>query len=290
MQPFTLNIRGKLRTFTYPQVMGILNVTPDSFYDGSRTPRSMPEAILSRVEKMLSEHADMIDVGGYSTRPGAPAVSPDEELARIKQGLAAVRKLDSDIPVSVDTFRSEVARRAVSELGADIINDVSGGVIDPEIFSVAADTHVPYILMHMRGTPETMQSLTDYSAYGSVTVGVAAELRKALIRLNELGLADVIVDPGFGFSKTVQQNYRLMHDLPALSKMLDNLPLLVGISRKSMIYKPLGITPAESLSGTTALNTLALERGAAILRVHDVAAAVQARDVMQIFNNSETPL
>lgn len=286
MTPFTLTLHGRLRTFTIPQVMGILNVTPDSFYDGSRTPRSLPEAVYARAERLLAEGADMIDIGGYSTRPGAGDVSPDEELRRLETGLNAVRRLSADVPVSVDTFRAEVARRAVGQMGADIINDVSGGLIDPAIYDVAAELGAPYILMHMRGTPANMQQLTDYSAYGGVVPGVAAELHKAMIGLNLAGVRDVIVDPGFGFSKTAPQNYELMRRLPELSVLLDGLPLLVGISRKSMIYKPLGITPADALPGTTALNTLALERGAAIIRVHDVAAAVQTRDVMQMFLES----
>lgn len=286
MKPFTLNIRGRLRRYTVPQVMGIVNVTPDSFYDGSRTPRSVPDAVKARVEKMIADGADFIDVGGYSSRAGAAQVSEDEELRRLESGLEAVRRVSPDIPVSVDTFRSGVARRAIGSLGADIINDISGGSIEPDIMQAAADLHAPYILMHMRGTPETMQSLTDYSQWGgSVTAGVAAELREKLMRLNMLGVADVIIDPGFGFSKTVSQNYELMRQLPELQRLLYGLPMLVGISRKSMIYKPLGLTPAQALHGTTTLNTLALERGAAIIRVHDVAPAVQARDVMQLFND-----
>lgn len=284
MKPFTLTIHGSLRTFDIPQVMGILNVTPDSFYDGSRTPRSLPDAVQARAEKLIAEGADMIDVGGYSTRPGADDVTPDEELRRLQTGIEAVRRMSADIPVSVDTFRAAVARKAVTEMGADIINDVSGGLIDPEIYNVAAAEGAPYILMHMRGTPATMQQFTDYSEYGGVVPGVAAELHKAMVALNLAGVRDVIIDPGFGFSKTAPQNYELMRGLPELSALLDGLPTLVGISRKSMIYKPLGLTPADALPGTTALNTLALERGAAIIRVHDVAAAVQTRDVMQLFN------
>ncbi|MDE5633391.1 MAG: dihydropteroate synthase, partial [Muribaculaceae bacterium] len=216
--------------------------------------------------------------------PGADDVTPDEELRRLQTGIEAVRRLAADIPVSVDTFRAAVARKAVAEMGADIINDVSGGLIDPEIYHVAAAEGAPYILMHMRGTPATMQQFTDYSEYGGVVPGVAAELHKAMMALNLAGVRDVIIDPGFGFSKTAPQNYELMRGLPELSALLDGLPTLVGISRKSMIYKPLGLTPADALPGTTALNTLALERGAAIIRVHDVAAAVQTRDVMQLFN------
>lgn len=238
MKPFTLTLHGSLRTFDIPQVMGILNVTPDSFYDGSRTPRSLPDAVQARAEKLIAEGADMIDVGGYSTRPGANDVTPDEELRRLQTGIEAVRRLSADIPVSVDTFRAAVARRAVAQMGADIINDVSGGLIDPEIYHVAAAEGAPYILMHMRGTPATMQQFTDYSEYGGVVPGVAAELHKAMAALNLAGVRDVIIDPGFGFSKTAPQNYELMRGLPELSALLDGLPALVGISRKSMIYKP----------------------------------------------------
>lgn len=289
MKAFSLDIHGRLRRFETPAVMGILNVTPDSFYDGSRTPLADRDALRRRVDMMLTEGADMIDVGGYSTRPGAAEVPVQEEIDRVMAGVETVREFDPEIPVSVDTFRATVAKATVAPGLADIVNDVSGGLLDDSMFETVAALKAPYILMHMRGTPATMQSLTDYP--DGVVTGVTVELRRALDRLDELGVADVIIDPGFGFSKTAPQNYELFGHLDYVGRMLGDLPLLVGISRKSMIYKPLNLTPAQSLPGTIALNTMALERGAAILRVHDVGAAVQARDVWQMMadaNRTET--
>lgn len=289
MKAFSLDIHGRLRRFETPAVMGILNVTPDSFYDGSRTPLTDRDALRRRVDMMLTEGADMIDVGGYSTRPGAAEVPVQEEIDRVMAGVETVREFDPEIPVSVDTFRAAVAKATVAPGLADIVNDVSGGLLDDSMFETVAALKTPYILMHMRGTPATMQSRTDYP--DGVVTGVTVELRRALDRLDELGVADVIIDPGFGFSKTAPQNYELFGHLGYLGRMLGNRPLLVGISRKSMIYKPLNLTPAQSLPGTIALNTMALERGAAILRVHDVGAAVQVRDVWQMMadaNRTET--
>lgn len=289
MKAFSLDIHGRLHRFETPAVMGILNVTPDSFYDGSRTPLTDRDALRRRVDMMLTEGADMIDVGGYSTRPGAAEVPVQEEIDRVMAGVEAVREFDPEIPVSVDTFRAGVAKATVAPGLADIVNDVSGGLLDDSMFETVAALKAPYILMHMRGNPATMQSLTDYP--DGVVTGVTVELRRALDRLDELGVADVIIDPGFGFSKTAPQNYELFGHLGYLGRMLGDLPMLVGISRKSMIYKPLNLTPAQSLPGTIALNTMALERGAAILRVHDVGAAVQARDVWQMMadaNRTET--
>ncbi|MBD5224888.1 MAG: dihydropteroate synthase [Bacteroidales bacterium] len=273
MKPFTLNLCGRLTEITRTQVMGILNVTPDSFYAGSHS-HGESEA-RRRVETMIAEGADMIDVGGYSSRPGAAEVDIEEEMRRVRIGVEAVRAADSNIPVSVDTFRAEVARRAVEEWGADIVNDISGGTLDKEMFATVAAMRVPYILMHMRGTPRTMQTLTDYS---DVTADVATELSRPLERLRRMGVADIIVDPGFGFSKTLTQNYALMGHLANLGDML-GCPLLVGISRKSMISRLCDITTEETLPGTIALNTAAMLAGAAILRVHDVAATVQAAKV-----------
>lgn len=287
MKAFSLDIHGRLRRFETPAVMGILNVTPDSFYDGSRTPLTDRDALRRRVDMMLTEGADMIDVGGYSTRPGAAEVPVQEEIDRIMAGVETVREFDPEIPLSVDTFRAAVAKATVAPGLADIVNDVSGGMLDDSMFEAVAALKAPYILMHMRGTPATMQSLTDYP--DGVVTGVTVELRRALDRLDELGVADVIIDPGFGFSKTAPQNYELFGHLGYLGRMLGNRPLLVGISRKSMIYKPLNLTPAQSLPGTIALNTMALERGAAILRVHDVGAAVQARDVWQMMADANHP-
>lgn len=271
-KPFTLNIAGRIRKYDRPAVMGILNVTPDSFYADSRTPEA--DAIGRRVERMLTEGADMIDVGGYSSRPGADEVSASEETERVCRGIEAVRSLSADIPVSVDTFRADVAEAAVVA-GANIINDISGGTADEAMFATVARLTTPYVLMHMRGTPQTMQQLTDYT---DVTADVIAELSAPLHRLQLMGVADVIIDPGFGFAKTTEQNYEMMRNLPAIESMLGR-PVLVGISRKSMITRIAGCTPAEALPGTIALDTFAAMAGASILRVHDVGVARQALDV-----------
>lgn len=274
MKPFTLKLRNRIVEFTRPQVMGIVNVTPDSFYAGSRTVDA--ESVARRVETLLNEGADWLDIGAYSSRPGADEVSPAEEIERLHRGMQVIRKLAPDTPVSVDTFRGDVARVAIEELGVDVINDISGGTLDATMFDVVAELNVPYILMHMRGTPSTMQSLTDYD---DVTADVILDLQKKLADLRSRGVSDVIIDPGFGFAKTLEQNYTMLRELDRFA-LLD-CPVLVGVSRKSMIYKLTGRTPEESLVGTIALNTLALERGAAFLRVHDVAAAVDTRSIYE---------
>ena len=274
MKPFSLNIRGRLLSYDRPAVMAIINATPDSFYAGSRN--GSADEISERARQAISEGADIIDIGAYSSRPGADEVSADEELRRLSFALESVRTVDSDIPVSVDTFRADVARRCICDLGADIVNDISGGDLDAAMFETVAELRVPYILMHMRGTPATMQSLTDYP--DGVTAGVIAELAPKLERLSLLGVSDVIVDPGFGFAKTMEQNYRLLHDLEAFEML--GRPVLVGISRKSMLTRFLGITADEALNATTVINTAAIERGAAVLRVHDVRAARQAVDLI----------
>ncbi|WP_279149513.1 dihydropteroate synthase [Muribaculum intestinale] len=284
MHPFSLKLRGRVVEFDHPQIMGIVNVTPDSFYAGSRTGDSV--SVARRVEKMIEDGADWIDIGAYSSRPGALEVTAEEEIRRLRLGMEALRKVDSDIFVSVDTFRAEVADIAVKELGADMINDISGGTLDSDMFAVVAETGVPYVLMHMRGTPSSMQTMTDYT---DVTADVLADLQVKLSRLRAMGVADVVVDPGFGFAKTLEQNYTLMRDL-GMFGLLD-CPVLVGVSRKSMIYRLAGKTPDESLFGTVALNVLALERGAAFLRVHDVAAAYDTRAVVEAaLNNSFSQL
>lgn len=284
MHPFSLKLRGRVVEFDHPQIMGIVNVTPDSFYAGSRTGDSV--SVARRVEKMIEDGADWIDIGAYSSRPGALEVTAEEEIRRLRLGMGALRKVDSDIFVSVDTFRAEVADIAVKELGADMINDISGGTLDSDMFAVVAETGVPYVLMHMRGTPSSMQTMTDYT---DVTADVLADLQVKLSRLRAMGVADVVVDPGFGFAKTLEQNYTLMRDL-GMFGLLD-CPVLVGVSRKSMIYRLAGKTPDESLFGTVALNALALERGAAFLRVHDVAAAYDTRAVVEAaLNNSFSQL
>ena len=274
MKPFSLNIKGSLREFDSPVVMGILNVTPDSFYAGSHA--FDHQAIEHRVQEIIAQGADIIDIGGYSSRPGADEVSEAEEMQRIERGLAIIRDFDKSIPVSVDTFRAAVARRAIEEWGADIVNDISGGMADPAMFDTVAGLRAPYILMHMRGTPKTMQSLTGYN---NVTADVVAELSKPLHRLMLKGVADVIIDPGFGFAKTTGQNYELFNNLDKIAELLER-PLLVGISRKSMITRICDITPDEALPGTIALNTAAIMKGASIIRVHDVAAARQAVTVL----------
>lgn len=275
MEPFSLKIRGERRTYTRPVVMGILNVTDDSFYSASRAMDS--DAIAARVSTLIAEGADIIDIGGYSSRPGAVDISPGEELSRLACGMKALRAVAPDIPVSVDTFRAQVADIAVTELGCDIVNDISGTNLGgPEMVETMARLQCPYILMHMRGTPADMQEHTEYI---DVTADVLSELGDRLQWLAMEGLDDIIIDPGFGFSKTLEQNYRLMRELRCFQ--LFHRPVLVGISRKSMLTKLLNISTDDALNSTTALNAMALDRGAAILRVHDVAAARQAVDIYQ---------
>ncbi len=268
--PFTLNIKGSIRLIERPQIMGIVNATPDSFFPGSRT--LSRESIIERTRSMIDQGADMIDIGAYSSRPGAADVSETEELRRLETALEAIRSVNTDIPVSVDTFRANVARTAISSLGADIVNDISGGSLDADMLETVASLKCPYILMHMRGTPATMQTLTDYD---DVTADVIKEISIILSRLEALGVSDIIVDPGFGFAKTVEQNYELVRNLETIENLL-GLPLLVGISRKSMLTRPLGIKPDEALNATTVMNVIALSKGASILRVHDVKEARQA--------------
>lgn len=280
MKPFTLNLRGTLHSYIRPLVMGIINATPDSFYAGSRAADA--DAVARRAAEMAAAGADMIDVGACSTRPGAATPDAAEELERLAPAIEAIRRAAPGLPVSVDTFRAEVARRAVTEFGADIVNDVSGGNLDPDMFDTVAELQVPYILGHMRGTPDTMQ---EYCTYEHVTRDVLSELGDRLQELALMGVADVIIDPCFGFSKTLDQNYQLLADLQLFE--LFHRPVLVGFSRKSMITKLLGVDAEHALSGTTVLNTLALDRGAAILRVHDVAEARQAVTIWEkLMHNS----
>lgn len=271
---YTLTIKGEKLTVEKPLIMGILNVTPDSFYSGSRM--GSDEALIGkRVEQILDEGGDMIDIGAYSTRPNADDISADEEYARLKTGLNIIKSIDANVVVSVDTFRADVARKCVEEFGVDIVNDVSGGTLDDEMFATVAKLKVPYILMHMRGTPATMQQLTDYS---DVTRDVIADLRQKKLALNELGVEEVIIDPGFGFSKTLEQNFEMLNRLDDFKQLC--APLLVGVSRKSMISRTLGCTPVESLNGTTVINTISLMKGAHILRVHDVKEAVEVNKLV----------
>lgn len=279
MQDVVMNFRGKAYNLTEePMIVGILNHTPDSFYSGSRI--AGERAIHERIEEIIQEGGTMVDVGGYSSRPDATEVTPEEEWRRVSGVLEILQKDYPDIPVSVDTFVAEVARKSVEIGGADVINDVSGGLIDPEMLRTIAELNVPYILMHMRGTPKTMQSLCEYK--GNVADGVIEELLVTIEKLRELGVRkeNIILDPGFGFSKTTEQNYELMRDLGKFRAL--DYPLYVGISRKSMIYRYFGTTPADALNGTTVLNTFALLEGAHFLRVHDVREAWEAMKMVKL--------
>jgi dihydropteroate synthase len=263
----TLNCAGSLVDISTPKVMGILNLTPDSFFDGGKYPNE--KAILAQVEIMLADGATFVDVGGYSTRPGAMDIPIEEELRRVVPVINSILKNFPEAIVSIDTFRSEVARRAVDE-GAAIVNDVSGGQLDPLMFKTIASLNVPYVLMHSRGTPQTMVEL---SMYDNLIGEVVDYFHQRIGILKELGVKDVIVDPGFGFAKDVNQNFELLNHLGHFRIL--GRPLLVGLSRKSMIWKTLKTDPEHALNGTIALNTIALQRGASILRVHDVKAAIE---------------
>lgn len=261
---------GKTVQMTGAQVMGIINVTPDSFYAQSRVDGS--EELEQRVRRMVADGATMIDVGAYSTRPDAAEVTAEEELRRLAAALPVVRKAAPEAIISVDTFRASVAEACVLQYGADVINDVSGGTLDEAMLPTVARLQVPYILMHMRGTPKTMQQLTDYP--DGVTAEVVRFMKRQTERLQELGYqGNLVLDPGFGFAKTLEQNYELYAHIQDLKQL--GYPVLVGISRKSMIYRLLGTTPQEALNGTSVLNTIALMQGADILRVHDVREAVE---------------
>ncbi len=272
---YSLNIKGRLVKIDRAWVMGIINATPDSFFYGSRVMDS--DAIASRAVMMVRDGADVLDLGACSTRPGAAVVTAEEEMRRLEVAVKAVREaVGDDVIISVDTYRAGVARRCVEELGVDIINDISGGDLDPEMHSVVAQLQVPYIVMHTRGTPATMQQLTDYG--GDVVTVVLEELARKIDLLRQLGINNVIADPGFGFAKTVEQNYRLLECLDTFHEL--EAPLLVGLSRKSMIQKVLNCSPEDALNGTTVVNTIAMMKGAHIVRVHDVKAAVEARDLV----------
>nr|WP_206077582.1 dihydropteroate synthase [Pontibacter sp. SGAir0037] len=263
----TLNSRGNILSLDTPLVMGILNTTPDSFYSGSRL-GSINE-VLERAASMLADGADILDIGGYSSRPGAADVPVEEELARVIPATEAILKEFPDTIISIDTFRARVAAEAV-KAGAAVINDISGGTLDEAMFETIAQLQVPYILMHMRGTPQTMASLANYD---DVVLEVTDELQVKVAKLKQLGVKDIILDPGFGFAKTIDHNFKLLNRLEELRVL--ELPLLVGVSRKSMTYKFLGIDQSEALAGTIALNTMALMKGADILRVHDVKETKQ---------------
>ena len=251
-----------------PVVMTIINATPDSFYEGSRTPRA--DDVARRAERAVADGAAILDVGGYSSRPGADDVTPDEELRRVTLALETIRRRCPDTPVSIDTFRSSVAARTIHKYGKVIINDISAGELDPLIVDVAAEHDVPYVAMHMKGDPRTMQSMTDYR---DIVAEVVDYFRERTAQLRERGVRRIVVDPGFGFAKTLEQNYELLRGLHRLAEL--GYPVLAGVSRKSMIYKLLGTTPAEALNGTTALHWECLRQGAVILRAHDTREAVE---------------
>ena len=272
--PLFINVNGKLMDLRQPQVMGILNVTPDSFYAGSRGVAERD--IIERLRQMTDEGASIIDIGAYSSRPDADDVSTEEEMARLRHALNLVRQHQPDAVVSVDTFRADVARMCVEEYGVAMVNDISAGEMDDEMFPTIARLGVPYIAMHMKGTPQTMQINPQYEHFLKEIFYFFSE---KVQKLRDLGVKDIIIDPGFGFGKTMEHNYQLMNHLEEFK--LFGLPLLVGISRKSMIYKLLGTTPEEALNGTTVLNTIALQKGAHILRVHDVKAAVEAVKIVE---------
>jgi dihydropteroate synthase len=278
-QEFTINLRGRLMDLSVPKVMGILNVTPDSFFSSSRY--MSEEGILHRAGQIIDDGADLLDVGACSTRPGIELVSEEEELLRLRLALHLIRKRWPNMPVSVDTFRAKVAEVVVTEFGADMINDISGGDLDPDMFQTIAKLQVPYILMHMQGTPATMQ---NQPTYDDLMTDICQYFSKRVETLRSLGVNDIILDPGFGFGKTMDHNYELLRRLDEFE--LFGLPLLVGLSRKSMIYKNLGTNPEQSLNGTSILNTLALTGGANILRVHDIKEALECVKLVQTCKNS----
>lgn len=262
----TLNLEGKIVDLSSPLVMGIINITPDSFYKGSRYEGE--KEIIEKAEKIFKEGGSIIDVGGYSSRPGANDISEEDETARIVPAIKSIKKEIPDVFISVDTFRSNVARKAL-ESGACIVNDISGGE-DPAMFSLIAEYKAAYIVMHMKGTP---QNMTTKAHYENILLELMDYFAERLLKLKEKGVKDIIIDPGFGFAKTIEHNYRLLNSLNYFEIL--NQPILAGLSRKSMIYKKLGITSEEALNGTTVLNTMALMKGASILRVHDVKEAVE---------------
>lgn len=280
-EPYTLNVSGKLLEVDSPIVMGILNATPDSFYSGSRC--DSDEAVRMRVRQIVSEGGRIIDVGGYSSRPMADDVAPEDEWRRLSAALRIVRDEAPGAIVSVDTFRASIAERCVGEYGVDIVNDISSGQLDRAMIPTVARLKVPYVMMHMRGNPHTMQDFTDY---GDVAADVMRFLGDRIKEAAYAGISDIILDPGFGFSKTLDQNYELLARMELLREF--GYPLLVGVSRKSMVYKLLGTSPEQSLNATTAVNTLALLKGASILRVHDVREAVEAVAVVEKFRE-ESP-
>ena len=272
-----INCNGKLVDLSSAKIMGILNITPDSFFDGGKY--NVPSHIISQVEKMLNEGATFIDVGAYSSRPGAKHISEEEELNRILPVIQLLTKEFSDILISADTFRSKIAEHCIDN-GASLVNDISAGSMDSNMFITIAKLQVPYIIMHMQGTPQNMQSNPTYD---DIVNEVLFYFSKKIVELRDLGVNDIITDVGFGFGKTLEHNYHLLKNL-SLFKNLE-VPILAGVSRKSMLFKPLNISPKEALNATTSANTIALLKGANILRVHDVKEAMQAIKVVELLNN-----
>lgn len=267
--PFSITVHGKLVTFDRPAVMGILNITPDSFYDGGR--HTTPDAFLAHARQLLADGADIIDIGASSSRPGAQLIPPDEEARRLVEAVTLIRKEHPDAILSVDTCYSLPASKAI-EAGADIINDISGGMFDDQMFTTVAALQVPYILMHNRALPSEMQ---QHTGYDDIVDDLTKYFSSKLDTLYRLGVKDIWIDPGFGFAKSVEENYELLHRLDELTSLFRE-PLLTALSRKSMIYKPLGITPDDALDGTIALDAVALEKGSRLLRVHDPKPAIQS--------------
>ena len=279
LHDYSINIGGKLMDLSEPKVMGILNVTPDSFYGASRMVSD--DEIAARTAQILDEGASIIDIGAYSSRSGAADVPEEEEMRRLRRGLSIIRRIDPDAVVSVDTFRADVARMCVEEFGVAIINDISAGELDPEMFRTVALLGVPYIMMHMRGTPQNMQ---DAPTYGNLMKDMLMYFADRIQRMRDMGQKDIIVDPGFGFGKTLEHNYELMNNLEKLNVL--ELPILVGISRKSMIYRLLSTSADDALNGTSILNTIALMKGASILRVHDVKECVECVKIVEAMKKS----
>ena len=272
----SINCKGTLINLSAPKVMGILNITPDSFFDGGK--HSTKELILAQVNKMLKEGATFIDIGAYSSRPGAKHISEKEELTRLLPVLDLILKNFPETIISVDTFRSNVAKKAITE-GASLINDISAGAMDNKMFNIVAKLQVPYIIMHMQGTPQNMQTNPNYK---NVVTDVMFYFSKKLQQLRTEGVNDIIADVGFGFGKTIEHNYTLLNNLELFNNL--EIPILSGISRKSMLYKPLDISPNEALNATTIANTIALQKGTNILRVHDVKEAIEAIKILELLN------
>lgn len=280
-RPHTINVGGKLLSLSPAVVMGIINITPDSFYAKSKV--NDEESLRQRVFQIINDGGKIIDVGAYSSRPGAKNVSQEEEMTRLRHSLKIIQEASCDLPISVDTFRSDVAKMCVEEYGVNIINDISAGQLDNNMFETVARLQVPYVIMHMRGNPQTMQENTQYQ---DLIADMFLYFSQKINRLQDLGVNDIIIDPGFGFSKTLDQNYKLLQCLEDFKEF--DLPILVGVSRKSMIYKYLGGEPEDALNGTSIINTIALLKGANILRVHDVKACADAIKIIEKMNDNTT--